>query len=641
MKINKKELLAALKADFKAAKPLQEEALTDIERWRNEYDGKPYGNEKKGRSSLVSRDIKRQDEWQHASVKDPFVSQPDIIKCHPVTFEDKPAAEQNELILNYQFTRKFDRYTFMTDAIKLNYREGTVVVKTYWDYEEEVIEEEVNDVVIDPISGQEMVIGTKKIKRINVLRNQPGAEICRFEDIFLDPTSEGKVAKAQFIVHRFESDLSSLRKAKIYKNLAKLAKNKNAGEDPEYESEDDTEFKFQDDARRKIVVHEYWGYYDVDNTGIVKPIVCTWVDDVIIRLTSNPYPDQELPFVVLQNNKTPFKVHGEASVELISDNQKITTSIKRGIMDNMANSNNAQKGIRKNSLDPLNLKRFLNGDNFEYNGSMSDFYEGSYNQLPGSVFDVLSVVNNETESMLGVKSFHSGISGTQLGNTATAARGALDAVSVRRMDIVRNIAENLIKPIMRKWMAYNAEFLSEEEVVRITNDEFVPVRRDDLKGNIDIQITVATAEDNAAKAQELSFMLQTLGQQLDFGMLKLLMAQFFTLHKMPDLAKMMEEYQPQTDPLQEQMKLLEVEKMKAEILERQSRAQENAIDQRLKAAKAVLEETKADSLSSDIDLKDLDFLRKLQGADAKEDMMKKMLEATLAGNNEQSAQLPN
>lgn len=48
-------------------------------------------------------------------------------------------------------------------------------------------------------------------------------------------------------------------------------------------------------------------------------------------------------------------------------------------------------------------------------------------------------------------------------------------------------------------------FLEAEEIVRITNEEFIPIKRDDLTGNIDIDISISTAEDNNAKSQELSF----------------------------------------------------------------------------------------------------------------------------------------
>jgi len=620
--IDKKKLLAAFKEDLRAADYLRLENVAKVESWKHQYNGDPYGNEEKGKSELVSRDIKRQDEWQHASVKDPFVSSSDIIRCNPITAEDRQAAEQNQLVLNYQFTRQFNRYKFMTNVVKLLSSEGTVVVKCSWDYKDEEVEVEMPVYGLDPLNGQPVQIDTKMVKQLKVLINKPDAEICRIEDTYIDPTAMGDVDKAQFIIHRYESDLSNLRSSKKYKNLDKLARSL-VSDNGDFYPEDETFFKFQDKPRKKIVIYEYWGNYDIDDSGVTEPIVCTWVNDILIRLESNPYPDKKIPFLVLANNSVPFQLHGEANAELIGDNQKISTAIKRGFIDNMANSNNAQKGIRTGSLDNINKKRFLNNKNFEFNGSREDFFDGSYNQIPGSAFSVLELVNNETESITGVKGFAGGISGSGLGNTATSARGALDAVSVRRLDIVRNIAENLIKPLMRKWMSYNSEFLQEEEVIRITNEEFVPIKRDDLSGAVDIQIEVSTAEDNSSKAQELSFLLQTLGQGMDLGMRNLLMGQIAKLHKMPDLAKKLEEYQPQPDPIAQKMQELEVTKIESEIQERLSRTEENKIDMMNKQTQAKLNMARVAQINSQTDLSDLDFTNKATGGDINDEIVKK------------------
>lgn len=623
--IDKVKILKAFKEDLRAADSLRLEAVARVEKWKREYNGEPYGNEQSGKSEIVSRDIKRQDEWQHASVKDPFVSTADIIRCNPVTYEDRMAAEQNQLVLNYQFTRQFNRYQFMTDIIKLYYSEGTVVVKTGWDYEDKEVEVKLPVFDVDPITGEPRQIGEKLTKQLQVLINRPDAAVCRIEDVYIDPTCMGDIDKAQFVAYRYESDISTLRKTKKYKNLDKVARTMGADADArdDYEEEDETFFKFQDQPRKKLLVYEYWGNFDIRGTGVAEPVVATWVGDILIQLETNPMPDRKIPFLILKNNSIPFKNYGEADAELIGDNQKITTAIKRGIIDNMANSNNSQKGIRVGALDTLNKKRFLNNKNFEFNGSREDFFEGNYNQIPQSVFNVLELINNETESITGVKGFTGGISGNNLGSTATSARGALDAVSVRRLDIVRNIAENLIKPLMRKWMAYNSEFLREEEVIRITNEEFVPIKRDDLKGAIDIQIEVSTAEDNSSKAQELAFLLQTLGQQLDPNMMKLLMGQIAKLHKMPDLAKQIQEFQPQPDPIMEEMKVLELEKLKSEINERNSRTDENEIDKFAKQAKAGLDIAKTKQLESDTDLKDLEFTKKANGDEFSEKMAEK------------------
>ena len=617
MKINKKKLLKGLKADLSAAEPLQKEWLGKRDEWIDETMGHPYGNEEKGKSAIVSKDIKKQLEWLLPSMTDPFLSSPDVIKCSPVTAEDANAAKQNELLLNTQFCRKFNRYNFIMKASRVLATEGTVVIQTGWDYEEEDIETEVEVVVVDEYGVETIEIAdyTETVVRVN----QPTAIVCRNEDIFIDPTCMDEMDKCQFVIYRYETDLSALKEDGRYKNLDRVEKQE-CGEDLDYDSQDETEFEFEDRPRKKIVVYEYWGNYDVDDDGIVEPIVCAWVGDTIIRLEDNPYPDGKPPFIVVPFNAIPFQMFGEALAENIGDNQKVKTAITRGIIDNMASSNNGQVGIRRNAMNQANRKKFLAGKNFEFDGTPNDFWEGSYNQLPSSVFQMLEMMNNEIEAQTGTKSFSGGISGNSLGGTATGARGALDAQSTRRLNLVRNISENLMKPLLRKWMSYNAVFLEEEEVVRITNNEYVPIKRDDLAGRVDVDISVSTAEDNAAKVQELSFLLQTLGPNEDPTIRREILADIYDLMRMPDQAKRVKEFQPEPDPMKQQMMQIEMErlqleneKIKADIADKYARAKENEVDKLVKQAKYESEMAKARKLGSEADIKDLEFLDRDNG----------------------------
>ena len=629
MKLKKSEILRALKADEKEAERHQKEWFIQREEWLAETYGKPYGNEEDGKSKIVSKDIKKQLEWMLPSITDPFISTPNVIKCNPVTFEDASSAKQNELLLNTQFCRKFSRYNFIMKAIRVLVTEGSVVIQTGWDYEDEEIEVEEETIAVDELTGQEYVT-LDTVTDTRILKNQPTASVCRNEDIFIDPTCMDDMDKCQFVIHRYETSLGALRVDGRYKNLDKVAKEQaSLYDDPQYYREDLTYFEFKDEPRKKLVVHEYWGNYDMNGDGVAEPIVCAWVGNTLIRLETNPYPDKKPPFIVVPFNAIPFQMFGEALAENIGDNQKVKTAITRGLIDNMAKSNNAQVGIRRNALDTANRKKWLAGKNFEFNGSANDFWQGSYNQLPSSAFDMLSLMNNEIESQTGVKSFSGGISGSALGNTATGARGALDATSTRKMNLVRNISENLIKPMMRKWIAYNSEFLEEEEVVRVTNHEYVPVRRDDLAGRIDLEIGISTAEDNAAKSQELSFLLQTVGPNEDPAVRREIMAQIMDLMRMPEQAEKIRTYQPQPDPMQEKLKeielqklLLENKKLEADIADKYARAEENGIDAEYKTWKAEVEKAKARKLGSEADRLDLDFLKEDEGVRHYEDMEK-------------------
>ena len=628
MKLKKSELLQALKADQKEAERHQKDWFIKRETWLSETYGQPYGNEEDGKSKIVSKDIKKQLEWMLPSLTDPFLSTSNVIRCSPVTFEDTKAARQNELLLNTQFCRKFDRYNFIMKAVRVLIAEGTVVVQAGWDYEDEEVETMVESIGVND-DGDEYIEMQKTVVT-KVKKNQPTALVCRNEDIFIDPTCMDDMEKCQFIIHRYQTSLSALKADGRYKNLDRVGQERpTLMSEPQYYREDLTFFEFKDEPRKKFVINEYWGYYDVNGDGEVEPIVCSWIGNTIVRLETNPYPDKKPPFIIVPFTAVPFQMFGEAMAETIGDNQKIKTAITRGIIDNMARSNNGQVGIQRGSLDMSNRKKFLQGKNFEYNGSPNTFWQGNFNEIPNSAFNMINLMNNEIEAQTGVKSFSGGITGNTLGATATGVRGALDATSSRRLNLVRNIAENLVKPLMRKWMSYNSEFLEEEEIIRVTNEQYIPIRRDDLDGRIDIDISISTAEDNAAKSQEISFLLQTVGPNEDPTIRRELMAQILELMRMPEQAEKLRNYQPQPDPMQQQLQqmqmqqmMLEMEKLKAEIADKYARAGENEIDAEVKKAKAQVEMAKARKLGSEADTMDLDFMMKDQGMDQMKEMQK-------------------
>ena len=608
--MDKRKLLKALKADLKSAERLRKEQDEKIATYEKEYNGEPYGNEEDGKSAIVSRDIKKQSEWQHSTLVDPFVSTPDIIKASPITFEDRKAARTNELLD----------------------RQGTLVIQTGWAYETAMKEvaqpiymkDQLGNLMPDA-NGQPIQTGTEMVEKEITVVNKPTAKVCRNEDVFIDPTAQDDIDNAQFFIYRYETDMSTLKQDGRYKNLDKVAK-ANDNEDVDYETEDDTEFEFEDEARKKLVVYEYWGNYDRNEDGIAEPIVCAWIGNTVIRLEDNPFPDGKAPFIVVPFNSVPFSMYGEPNAALISDNQKIKTAMLRGIIDNVAQSNSTQRGLPKGELDSKNAKLFLAGENFEFNHSSQGFYQGDYNPIPTSVFNVFDLMNNDIESITATKSFSQGISGGSLGPTATGVRGALDATSTRKLNIIRNIAENMIKPLLRKWMSYNAEFLDEEQTIRITNDNFITIHPEDMEGRIDIDIKVTTAEDNASKAQELAFMVQTLGNNADEGMRKLLLSEIARLQKMPDLAKQIEDYKPQPNPMAEKEAMLRMELLQAQVQNEYAKAGENEVDIRLKTAKALNEEAQTRSVHSKADLDDQAFLEKDSGADHEKELDKKQLE---------------
>ena len=611
-----KDILDKFKADYKSSKTYHDQKLTEINRYRAIYNADLYGNEVDNKSKLVSKDSRRQSEWLHSTLVAPFMDE-DIIKATPITYEDELAARQNELVINTQFCRKFNRYKFLSKAIKVLDMDGTVVVQCGWESETDTTEVDRPIIVVDEQTGEEYIGGMETVTETVTVKNQPTAKVRRNEDVYIDPTCQDDMEECQFVITRYESNLSTLQSDGRYKNLDKIKKQiSDPDNDQDYEELENGSFMFEDDPRKKLLVYEYWGNYDIDGDGIAEPIVCVWVNDTVIRLQGNPYPDKQLPFVITSFNSKPFEMYGEANAALIDDSQKLKTAIIRGMVDNLAQSNNGQVITTKNALDSINAKKMANGENFEVNTSINDIKHGSYNQLPGSVFDMIGLANNDIESITGVMNMNDkGLSGG-IGGSAAGAQGVLDATSTRRLNTVRNIAENMLKPLIRKWMAYNAVFLEPEEVVRITNSEYVTVKRDDLQGRVDIAISVSTPEDNKLKSDKIAFMLQTMGPSMDPDVQYEMMADWADLNQFPVRAKMLRdqadkirEQMSQPDPYEEEMKQIELDKMrlanektKAEIAAIYAGGQEDAADQMEKQAKAQHLMAQTAKINADTDL---------------------------------------
>ena len=661
--------LEELKQDYQEAQSAHTDHVLEIDNWLSNLNGDQQIKAKKGRSKIVPKLIRKQAEWRYAALSEPFLSTDDLFNTAPATFEDKEAAIQNGQVLNYQINCKIDKTKFIDDYIRTAVDEGTVIVKTGWEYEEEIEEVEVPDFDFQPTQEANQVhqqlhammqedperfqqeippemqqahemsmqggtavmpvqVGSHIEEQVKIIKNQPELEVCDYNNVVIDPTCQGDLNSAEFVIYSFETSMSQLKKDGRYDNLKYVSlDNSSPLNEPDFESGDDSSFKFKDDARKKIVVYEYWGFWDINGTGEVEPFVASWVGNTLIRMDENPFPDKKLPFVAIQYLPRRKSIYGEPDGALLEDNQKIVGAVTRGMIDIIGRSANGQMGIRKDALDVTNARKFEQGADYKFNSNVDPrqaFHMEVYPEIPGSALNMLNLQNNEAESLTGVKAFSQGITGQALGSTATGIRSALDASSKRELGILRRLA-NGINQIGRKVISMNAEFLSDQEIIRVTNEEFVAINREDLGGMYDIKLNISTAEADNEKAQELSFMLQTMGNNMDPAMSQMILADIARLRKMPDLSKQIKEYQPQPNPMAEQKAQLEMQLLQAQIANEQAKAAENTVDVEYKKAKTATEMAKNRNLNSKSDLEDLNFVEQESGVGRQhEENMKKV-----------------
>jgi hypothetical protein len=669
-KWKKEPTVRDLKADLTEARNDHDTQVSKVNTYLDNLniEGSAKIKSPEGRSQLVPKLIRKQAEWRYAALSEPYLSTDDLFDVAPVTWEDKEGAKQNQVLLNSQFRTVVDKVKFVDEYVRTGVDEGTIIWRTGWDFEEEEYTDVFPQVtfVVDPTSAalheelaqmkaenpseyynevpEELrdahdltletkepvrpeITGYEEETRTRTVKNQPFVEVCDYRNVIIDPTCNGDIKKAGFVIHHFESSMSELEKDGKYTNLDKINVSSHSPlAEPDHGSNDASSFSFNDEARKKIVVYEYWGFWDIDGSGVVKPIVAAWVGDTLIRMEENPFPDKEIPFGAVSYLPKRKSIYGEPDGALLEENQKVLGAVTRGMIDIMGRSANGQQGMRKDALDVVNKRRWRKGEDYEFNQNVDPrqgMYMHTFPEIPNSAMYMLQQQNQEAESLTGVKSYDQGVSGASFGDVAAGVRGALEASSKREMGILRRLSAGLVE-IGKKFISMNSEFMEEEQVVRVTNDEFISIRQGELKGEYDLQITISTAEENEKKASELAFMLQTLGPNEDPELRKIILAEISTLRKLPALAHKLEIFEPKPDPMAQKIQELEVQKLMAEIEEIKSRTIENYAD---------AETTQADAANkqSDTDQKNLDYVEQESGVKQERELEKQGEQAKAQG----------
>lgn len=664
----KEPTCAELKADYQLAGDYHSNHMAKVKDWTDCYnaEGAYAAPDIKGRSKIAPKLVRKLIEWRVPALTEPFLSRNDLFQVEPVTFEDVKAAKQNGLLINYQFRNKLNITKFIDAYVRAGTKEGTSIVRTGWNLEEKEVDvekpvytqeyapemeqtymqliqqaqqqpeimEQVDPLLIQGAAiyeqtGESVRIvqtGFETVKEVKVIQNHPTVEVCEIGSVYVDPSCYGDLNKANFLIYAFETSKADLIKDGNYPNVENFDV-KSAAEPAGDKISDNREVQalvFDDEERKKFIAYEYWGYYDIHDTGDLRPIVATWAGDTIIRLEENPFPDGQFPFVFVQLLPMKDSLYGEPDAELLKDNQKVIGATTRGMIDLLARSANGQTGFSKGFLDTTNFNRYNNGENYMFNniGRVdSSIVMHKFPEIPQSAFAMQQFWNTEAESMTGMRPFSTSTAQQGVADGGQTSRNAMDAASKRELSIIRRFSDGLIE-IAKKFIAMNSMFLTEEDYIRVTNNEFVPIDPEDLAGEFDLKINISTAEEDAAKTEQLAFLLQTGQSTLPFDFTKMILSKIATLRKMPELATFIDEYQPEPDPMEGITQELAVAKAKAEIAKLNMEAAESDAKRKVYEAEVGVREARRDNLQGKTDKDNLSFYKDANGLKQQEDIEK-------------------
>ncbi len=589
-----------LRHDFTQAKDAKTEIDDLITGWNDLYYGTKRNAsgepviDKRNKSGIVMREIAKQIEWQKPNITEPFVSTKSPIEL--TGMRDGNKARVLEKWANYEFTQEFDRDFFINQATDVVLREGTVWVQTSWETEEENVRtiipnasmEELMNKSYEPTDIEQNSDGTYKVEYNEIIQtmNNPDATVMRNEHVFPDPTAR-TMKELRFVAVIKLLTISDLRKISgLDSKQIDSLENKLSSEEREdtglgVSRNDnassygyDNDYKPQDTPRKHIRIVEYWGYYDLNNDGIPEPIVAYFPEsykNINLGVEENPFPHKGIPFDSSVYSARPFSLWGNPLAFFLGDNQKVRNGIVRGILDNMSLANNNQKFILRGTLDYVNFKRMNNGERHIIINKADSITDGSYNQLPNSVFNTLEMFKKEDEDLSGVSG-----NGPSLGNSGVAKDGqqAQLTMSQQRMaSLVRNLS-NLLRKIISKWIMMGEVFLTDNQIIELF-EENEQVNMNVFAGSqkTKIKVNVGTEVNRNMKLQQYNMLMQqakTLEGELPPGSMKEMVAEMYDLFDMHDAATKLRLYQPQPSPEQQaaqqlQLKNAELENAKIEM----------------------------------------------------------------------------
>ena len=534
--IDESELLSTLERNIDAADTY---ANSEVGEQRDTahryYYGEPMGNEIKGRSHHVSRDVFDAVEAVKAMLLETFSADKNICRFEAQSPEDAMGARMATSWTNYSFYRQNSGHKVLTDVIHDALVAKTGVVKRYWkeDYKfeefefEGVNENDFNQMMSDPAvepmeiiedftqaqnpqTGEmysEMVLSGSARRRINT--SKVCVETVEPEDFLISPRATS-VDDADFCSHRMERTRGEL----LSEGLPQELVDKLGDEDMLHEGSlgRDSVDSFRSDRfglddstdREYVTLYEsYIKRYDEQINACVfyKCIHSrnTMLDTEIVS---------EIPFRTFTPFPLPHRFYGMSLADVLIDLQKTMSSLKRGVVDHMMLTTTsrwvANLSLVKNPRDLLDNRVGAVVD------VMSPNPESVVRPLPtpqlnGNVYTAIENFEQEKEQRSGSSRMSRGMDTTAVSkqNSSDLISTFMNASNRRIMVMARNFAETFLKPLMHDIYKLGVENETEEKMMQL-DGRFVAINPAMLGDRTEMTVAVAlTPEEQAQEAQML------------------------------------------------------------------------------------------------------------------------------------------
>lgn len=533
MPMTDSELKALLAQEERSALGYLSSELSDQRRRAMEYYlGEPFGDEREGRSQVVSRDVSDTVEGILPALLDIFTAGDDVVRFEPQNKEDEPAAQQATEYVNWVFLRDNPGFLVLYSMFKDALLQKTGIVKVYWEKTEE---EQVQTYAPGEIPPDAVAVLRQEDPDAEYIEEEDGSltirRVVKGGKVCCDPVPPEEflisrdarsIEDARCVTHRTKKTITEL----IEMGYPRKTVESLSGGDTDAEWQDerlaryddiDEDVESIDDAidpsMRKVWLREAYIRVDYDQDGKAEMRRIVYAGNGSVILVNEPW-DGPRPFAAISPILMPHRWLGLSVADLVMDIQRIKSTLWRQMLDNLYLSNNPRHVISES----VNLDDYLTARP----GGAVRLKDGA---LPGQghiaplavpfvaadSFPMLEYADSVRENRTGVTRYNQGLDANSLNKTASGISQIMSAAQQRIRLIARVFAETGVKDIFRLILFCVTKYQDRARIVRLRN-EWVPIDPREWKNQFDISINVGLGTGN--RDQMLAHLSTLLGIQV-------------------------------------------------------------------------------------------------------------------------------
>ena len=515
------EIVSILSARIERAMNDESGDISDLrQRALSAYRGDRTGDERDGRSKIVTREVFETVEWALPSLVRPFVAGKRPVEFPPSNPEDAAAADQESDIVNHAMLHHGDGaatlYQWFKDAalyptayVKVYHREQVRrTFETFYelttpqlmqlDEHEEytLLEAEQASPTDEEI---QVAMAEAAMMGVELPPMEPGTWTVRVQRDWIDQENTWEVTppdevlvdneleswdldKAEWVIHRQRKSFSQLVREGFDPEALESVGDGDDGE-VEHHSErtnrlfyvDDTPFNSEehDESLRMYTVHECYGWIDADGDGVAE-------FRQIILVGKNVFYNEEVdyqPFVAVSMILEAHKHAGTSFYDISHDLQRYSTQLKRGLLDNANDINDPRKYVGEEALsqDADTLGALLDPNRrFIPTGDPSHIIDETHQPIIGEVLSAIQNLDSDRQMRTGVAPQLS-LDPNLLKQATEGAYMAAEAAASQRLElIVRNLAATGVSRVAVKFHQLFRMYPMKDEVMQIRG-QYVPI----------------------------------------------------------------------------------------------------------------------------------------------------------------------